>query len=90
MKLKKRKFFFNNIRVDIYRLYVFFKVATIAKELLDAGTSPTADKIAKEAGTNLPAPVLKLPTSGQGVSSKEQLSYLAQVGLYQDFSSALL
>ncbi|XP_023326146.1 double-stranded RNA-binding protein Staufen homolog 2 isoform X2 [Eurytemora carolleeae] len=55
------------------------QVATIAKELLDAGTSPTADKIAKEAGTNLPAPVLKLPTSGQGVSSKEQLSYLAQI-----------
>ena len=56
-----------------------FQAATIAKELLDAGTSPTAVQLAKKAGSSLPAPLPKLPTSGQGVSSKEQLAYLSQV-----------
>jgi double-stranded RNA-binding protein Staufen len=57
------------------------QAATIAKELLNGGTSPTADALAKKnpgvvvAPSNLPA----LPTSGQGVSPKEQLAYLSQV-----------
>jgi len=55
------------------------QAATIAKELLDAGTSPTAVQLAKKAGSSLPAPLPKLPTSGQGVSSKEQLAYLSQI-----------
>jgi len=55
------------------------QAATIAKELLDGGTSPTADQLAKEAGSNMPAPLPHLPTSGQGVSSKEQLAYLSQI-----------
>merc|ERR1740128_1602351 len=55
------------------------QAATIAKELLDAGTSPTAVQLAKKAGSSLPAPLPKLPTSGQGVSPKEQLAYLSQV-----------
>jgi len=53
--------------------------ATIAKELLDGGTSPTADQIAKEVGSSLSSPLPQLPTSGQGVSSKEQLAYLSQI-----------
>jgi len=61
------------------------QAATIAKELLDAGTSPTADQIAKAAAaihsgsSSLPQPMPLLPTSGQGVSSKEQLAYLSQI-----------
>jgi len=61
------------------------KAAKIAKELLDAGTSPTADQIAKAAvvtscgSSSLPQPLPLLPTSGQGVSSKEQLAYLSQI-----------
>jgi len=55
------------------------QAATIAKELLDGGTSPTADQLAKEAGSKIPAPLPNLPTSGQGVSSKEQLAYLSQI-----------
>merc|ERR1719412_3356644 len=58
------------------------QAATIAKELLNAGTSPTADALAKKTQP-LPAaaaiPVNVPPTSGQGVSAKEQLAYLSQV-----------
>jgi len=59
------------------------QAATIAKELLNAGTSPTADAIAKKTASNsspsLPPHLPQLPTSGQGVSPKEQLAYLSQV-----------
>jgi len=59
------------------------QAATIAKELLNAGTSPTADAIAKKSASNsspsLPPHLPQLPTSGQGVSPKEQLAYLSQV-----------
>lgn len=59
------------------------QAATIAKELLNAGTSPTADAIAKKSVSNsspsLPPHLPQLPTSGQGVSPKEQLAYLSQV-----------
>jgi len=59
------------------------QAATIAKELLHAGTSPTADAIAKKSVSNsspsLPPHLPQLPTSGQGVSPKEQLAYLSQV-----------
>jgi len=60
------------------------QAATIAKELLNGGTSPTADAIAKKTVNNtstgsLPQPLPQLPTSGQGVSAKEQLAYLSQV-----------
>merc|ERR1719282_51358 len=63
------------------------QAATIAKELLSGGTSPTADAIAKKSvsvnnnsnSNNLPQPLPQLPTSGQGVSPKEQLAYLSQV-----------
>jgi len=52
------------------------QAATIAKEFLSDGTSPTADQLVKESGTT---PLPTLPTQGQGVSSKEQLAYLSQV-----------
>jgi len=62
------------------------QAATIAKELLNGGTSPTADALAKKSapcvvGTSpvLPQVLPQLPTSGQGVSPKEQLAYLSQV-----------
>merc|ERR550539_1128693 len=58
------------------------QAATIAKELLNAGTSPTADAIAKKSSSSspsLPPHLAQLPTSGQGVSPKEQLAYLSQV-----------
>lgn len=55
------------------------QAATIAKELLNAGTSPTADALAKKTKTQHPVNVPTLPTSGQGVSPKEQLAYLSQV-----------
>jgi len=62
------------------------QAATIAKELLNGGTSPTADALAKKSvvpcgGTqaSLPQGLPQLPTSGQGVSPKEQLAYLSQV-----------
>merc|ERR1719410_840876 len=64
------------------------QAATIAAELLSGGTSPTADAIAKKSvaglsngshSTALPQPLPQLPTSGQGVSPKEQLAYLSQV-----------
>jgi len=61
------------------------QAAKIAKELLVGGTSPTADALAKKtkmttAGSApLPPNVPSLPTSGQGVSPKEQLAYLSQV-----------
>lgn len=62
------------------------QAATIAKELLNGGTSPTADALAKKTlvnpkigSTSLPPNVPVLPTSGQGVSPKEQLAYLSQV-----------
>lgn len=62
------------------------QAATIAKELLDGGTSPTADELAKAAAaasscSTLPQtlPSLPSPTTGQGVSSKEQLAYLSQI-----------
>jgi len=62
------------------------QAATIAKELLDGGTSPTGDELAKAAAaassctaTALPKTLPSLPTSGQGVSSKEQLAYLSQI-----------
>ena len=64
---------------------IFSQAATIAKELLDGGTSPTAEQLAAASatacnGSGLPQPpVPQLPTSGQGVSSKEQLAYLSQV-----------
>ena len=64
---------------------MYSKAATIAKELLDGGTSPTGDELAKAAAaasctaTALPKTLPSLPTSGQGVSSKEQLAYLSQV-----------
>lgn len=58
------------------------QAATIAKELLNAGTSPTADAIAMKTSNSspsLPPHLAQLPTSGQGVSPKEQLAYLSQV-----------
>jgi len=65
------------------------QAATIAKELLNGGVSPTADAIAKTTAkinnsssknSNIPVqPLPQLPTSGQGVSAKEQLAYLSQV-----------
>jgi len=64
------------------------QAATIAKELLTGGTSPTADALAKKcavpcvgvgSSTSLPQVLPQLPTSGQGVSPKEQLAYLSQV-----------
>lgn len=58
------------------------QAATIAKELLDGGTSATADQLAKQAGpggVSVPGPLAHLPTTGQGVSSKEQLAYLSQI-----------
>lgn len=58
------------------------QAATIAKELLNGGTSPTADAIAKKSSSSspsLPPHLAQLPTSGQGVSPKEQLAYLSQV-----------
>lgn len=58
------------------------QAATIAQELLSGGISPTADAIAKKSSatsTSLPQPMPQLPTSGQGVSPKEQLAYLSQV-----------
>jgi len=62
------------------------QAATIAKELLNGGTSPTADALAKKSppcvvGSSpaLPQVLPQLPTSGQGVSPKEQLAYLSQV-----------
>ena len=54
--------------------------------MLNGGTSPTADALAKKSapcvvGTSpvLPQVLPQLPTSGQGVSPKEQLAYLSQV-----------
>jgi len=62
------------------------QAATIAKELLNGGISPTADALAKKSvpcvvGSSpaLPQVLPQLPTSGQGVSPKEQLAYLSQV-----------
>lgn len=57
------------------------QAATIAQELLSGGASPTADAIAKKSSSSasLPQPMPQLPTSGQGVSPKEQLAYLSQV-----------
>ena len=64
------------------------QAATSAKELLNGGTSPTADALAKKSlvpcvgvgsSTALPQVLPQLPTSGQGVSPKEQLAYLSQV-----------
>lgn len=62
------------------------QAATIAKELLNGGTSPTADALAKKSvpcvvgsAPALPQVLPQLPTSGQGVSPKEQLAYLSQV-----------
>merc|ERR1712106_1111880 len=62
------------------------QAATIAKDLLNGGTSPTADALAKKSppcvvGSSpvLPQVLPQLPTSGQGVSPKEQLAYLSQV-----------
>ena len=60
--------------VDIYNL--LFQAATIAKELLNGGVSPTADAIAKTTAkinnsssknSNIPVqPLPQLPTSGKG------------------------
>jgi len=56
------------------------QAATIAKELLNGGSSPTADALAKKSGPpSIPQVLPQLPTSGQGVSPKEQLAYLSQV-----------
>merc|ERR1712117_318435 len=62
------------------------QAATIAKELLNGGISPTADALAKKSvpcvvGSSpaLPQVLPQLPTSGQGMSPKEQLAYLSQV-----------
>jgi len=64
------------------------QAATIAKELLTGGTSPTADALAKKcvvpcvgvgSSPSMPQVLPQLPTSGQGVSPKEQLAYLSQV-----------
>jgi len=49
------------------------QAATIAAELLHGGNSPTAEALV------LPQNMPQLPTQGQGVSPKEQLSYLSQV-----------
>jgi len=49
------------------------QAATIAAELLRAGTSPTAEALV------VPQNMPQLPPQGQGVSPKEQLAYLSQV-----------
>merc|ERR1711962_1943773 len=49
------------------------QAATIAAELLHGGNSPTAEALV------LPQNMPQLPTQRQGVSPKEQLSYLSQV-----------
>merc|ERR1719357_2110765 len=49
------------------------QAATIAAELLRGGTSPTAEALV------VPQNMPQLPPQGQGVSPKEQLSYLSQV-----------
>ena len=50
-------------------IYIFIQAATIAKELLNAGTSPTADAIAKKSvsasSPSLPPHLPQLPTSGK-------------------------
>ena len=49
------------------------QAATIAAELLRAGSSATAEALA------VPQNMPQLPPQGQGVSPKEQLAYLSQV-----------
>lgn len=66
------------------------QTATIAKEFLKAGTSPTADALAGKTGAKSPSPQQNtnknMPTS-QAIRSKDQLLYLAQLlGVQVQFS----
>ena len=79
------KIFFN-----VKTKYFFLQAATIAKELLNAGTSPTADAIAKKSVSNsspsLPPHLPQLPTSGKnwdktpGLSNHHYMSSLFTAG----------
>ena len=55
--------------MKIFIFVIHVQAATIAKELLNAGTSPTADAIAKKSVSNsspsLPPHLPQLPTSGK-------------------------
>lgn len=65
------------------------QTATIAKEFLKAGTSPTADAlIGKSGGTKSPQQTNnKQAAATQGIRSKDQLLYLAQLlGVQVQFS----
>lgn len=63
------------------------QTATIAKELLNAGTSPTADALAKSGGKShtapkpIPQPVTPATTATttEVIRPKDQLMYLAQL-----------
>lgn len=63
------------------------QTAAIAKEFLKGGTSPTADALANKQGTKAPQTANNKQPAPQGIRSKDQLLYLAQLlGVQVQFS----